>query len=241
MSPAQRHRERMLAQATVAVVPAEVGGRPTAADRAAATVALRLTHDLRRLKEIKSVKGKIEAKREMVPEYGPWVSGVIAADAGVGTGIAADVVPTIMVWMIDTGAFHDMLPLAAFVLRHDVTMPARYNRDAATVIVEETAVAALKLQGAGERFPLEVLCEVEELTDGLDMHDEPRAKLAKAIGVEQIELASDFDGQAERTAREAALAALRRAHALDDRIGVKTKIGQLEKLLAPTDTAAPPA
>jgi hypothetical protein len=231
----------MLAKATVAVVPAEVGGRPTAADKAAATVALRLTHDLRRLKEIKSIEKKIAAKREMLPEYAPWVEGVIAAAAGVGAGISADVVPTVMVWLIDVGQFEAMLPLAAFVLRHDVSMPARYNRDAATVIVEETAAAALKLQGNDERFPLEVLCAVEEMTAGIDMHDEPRAKLAKAIGIEQLELAASFDGQAERTAREAALASLRRAVALDDRIGVKGRITQLEKALAPTDTAAPAA
>ena len=153
MSLARRHRDRILAAKTVAsapaggadatpaavILPAAGVANGSPAQQAAAQVALRLTHDLRTLKEIRSIDRKIEAKRQMLPEYRPWVQGILAADTGVGTGLAAEVVPTCMVWLIDVGDYDNALSLAEFVLRHKVPMPSRYQRDAATIIVEEIA------------------------------------------------------------------------------------------------------
>ncbi|MEJ7933669.1 phage terminase small subunit [Sphingobium sp. AN558] len=205
-------------------------------------VALRLSHDLRRLKEIKAISLKIDAKRQMLPEYRDWIDGLVAADAGVGTGIAAEVAPTIMVWMIDIGLYAEALDLAAFLLRHHVSMPARYNRDVATVIVEEIADAALKDQAAGNRFPLDILERVEELVDGLDMHDEAPAKLFKAIGIESLMAVEAAEATPELgRAIEHVLGDLRRAQTLQPRIGVKHKIKRAEKLLAAHATAFPPA
>jgi hypothetical protein len=144
---------------------------------------------LRRLKEIRSIDRKIEAKRTMLPEYRAWVEGVVAADAGVGSGTAADVVPTCMVWLIDVGAYGEALDLVPFLLRHRVEMPRRYERDVATIVVEEIADAAARAQNAGERFDQAVLDTAEALTAGLDIHDQVRAKLLKAIGIEQLRTA----------------------------------------------------
>jgi hypothetical protein len=119
---------------------------------------------LRRLKEIRSIDRKIEAKRTMLPEYKAWVEGVVAADAGVGSGTAADVVPTCMVWLIDVGAYGEALDLVPFLLRHRVEMPRRYERDVATIVVEEIADAAARAQNAGQRFDQAVLDTAEALT-----------------------------------------------------------------------------
>ncbi|USI72723.1 phage terminase small subunit [Sphingomonas morindae] len=238
MSLARQTRERVLAaQSISAVDPAVEGGlaasvRPQA-DAAAATIATRLTHDLRRLKQIRSIERKIDAKREMLPDYAGWIEGLLAADAGVGTGVAADVLPTIMVWAIDTGDFAHGLRLAAFLLRHKVAMPARYQRDTATLVVEEIAEAALKAQAAGRGFPLDVLLTAEALTAALDMHDAPRAKLWKAIGFERMKAAARAAPDAVDPTLTLARDALRRARALDPRIGVTGKLNQLEKALAP--------
>lgn len=241
MSPARQHRDRHAVQAAVAappIVSPAAGGQPARArSTAEAQIALRLTHDLRRLKEIKSVALKIAAKRAMLPEYRAWVQGLLAADARVPDGIAGEVLPTVMVWLIDTAAWDEALDIAAVVLRHDVAMPARYNRDAAAVIAEEIADAAIRAQGLGERFRLDVLERAEDLTAGADMHDEVRAKLEKAIGTE-LAAAADETGT-DPDLRQRALAALRRAHALNDRIGVKTSISRIERALALA--AAPPA
>jgi Phage small terminase subunit. len=252
MSLARRKRDRILAAQTVtaaaapvkgaavapaAVISPKIGPSPAGAanaspaDRAAAQIGLRLTHDLRRLKEIKSIDLKIAAKREMIPHYRDWIAGLIAADAGVGTGTAAEVLPTCMVWMIDVGEYEGAVDLAEFVLRHGVPMPARYQRDAVTVVVEEIAEAALKLQAAGETFPLSVLDSVEILTIGQDMHDQVRAKLLKAIGVEQLREAEDAEAAASLPRLTAALDAMREAQRLHDRIGVKDRIKRAEKLL----------
>jgi hypothetical protein len=114
---------------------------------------------------------------------------VVAADAGVGSGTAADVVPTCMVWLIDVGAYGEALDLVPFLLRHRVEMPRRYERDVATIVVEEIADAAARAQNAGERFDQAVLDTADALTSGLDIHDQVRAKLLKAIGIEQLRTA----------------------------------------------------
>lgn len=255
MSLARRKRDRILAAQTVTAATAPVqgaaatpaAGPPTAAgvkadtpaDRAAAQIVLRLTHDLRRLKEIRSIDRKIEAKREMLPEYKAWVDGVVMADAGVGAGLAADVVPTYMVWLIDVGRFMDALDLVPFLLRHRVEMPKRYERDVATIVVEEIADAAAKAQNAGEAFPLEILDRVAELTDGHDIHDQVRAKLLKASGIEHLRAAEDMPAGESPAALQIALTDLREAQRLHDRIGVKDRIKRADKLLTAATGAAP--
>ncbi|WP_375194865.1 phage terminase small subunit [Sphingobium sp.] len=256
MSLARRHRDRILAAKTVAsapeggadaspavaTLPAAGAANSSPEARAAAQIGLRLTHDLRRLKEIRSIDLKIAAKREMLPEYRDWVAGILAADAGVGTGLAAEVVPTVMVWLIDTGAYADALDLAPFILKHKVAMPSRYQRDAATIIVEEIATGALKAQGAGASFPLEILVRASRLTAALDIHDEVRAKLLKAIGIEQLTICEGLVVEDSDEALNATIATLREAQRLNDRIGVKDRIKRAEKLLAAVaaaKTAAP--
>lgn len=246
MSLARRYKDRILAAQTLAstpkggvtvppaatATPAAGGANASPATRAAAQIALRLTHDLRRLKKIKSIDLKIEAKRQMLPEYRDWTAGILEAGAGVGTGIAAEVLPTCMVWLIDTGDYAAALDLADFMFRHRAEMPGRYQRDAGTVVVEEIADAAMKRQAAGEAFPLGILDRVADLTEGLDMHDQVRAKLLKATGVEQLRAAEDMDAASSRAALLLAADTLKEAQRLHDRIGVKDRIKRAEKLLS---------
>lgn len=250
-TPASTHRLRLSAAATAlaaaqppaenhspAADPLPVAG---ATDPIVAQMALRLTHDLRRLKEIKSVAHKVSAKREMLPEYAAWMKGLIDADAGVGTGTAAEIAPTIMVWCIDVGDYEAALKIAEFLLRHNVPMPSRYNRDLASVITEEIATAALKAQATNTSFDITILEQVEALTGHIDMHDEIRAKLAKAIGIEMLDRAESAEASAAlRSALQSSLDTLRRAQGLHDRIGVKDKIKRVEKLLSSNLAAFPP-
>ncbi len=243
-SLARQHMAKVLAAQTVAAADGGDGAEiidASPADRAARQMALRLTHDLRRLKEIKAVSAKSEAKRQMLPEYGPWVSGIIAADKGVGSGIAADVVPTMMVWLIDVALYDDALDILPFLLRHNVAMPSRYNRDAPTIVVEEIADAALKAQAVGAPFALSVLERIEELTAGIDMHDEVRAKLAKAIGSELLRQAETEEADAGSAhTLTMAIIALKQAQVLNDRVGVKDRVKRAEKLLAANIAVFPP-
>ena len=262
MSLARRTQERILAQQQSASAPATMGSgltpaapaASTAAGRVGAQIKMRLTHDLRRLKEIKAISLKIAAKREMLPEYRAWCDGLLDAGRGAERGalpgnVADEVLPTIMVWHIDIGDWPRALELAEHVLRHDVKLPDRYARDAATLIVEEVAVAALKIQNADEIFPLDVLERVDELTADVDMHDEPRAKLIKAIGIEltreaMLLAAAESGTPAFVAAAERALVPLRRAQELHDRVGAKMTIAKLQKAIAAAakgQAGSPPA
>lgn len=234
-TPAMIYRERAAATAIVNAPKEAV----SPASRVAAEIALRFTHDLRRLKEIRSIDRKIEAKREMLPEYAAWIEGLLAADAGPGEGTVAEVLPTCMVWLIDIGEFNQALDLVPFIFQHHVAMPARYQRDAATIVVEEIADAAIKSQNAGTAFPLDILDRVAELTADLDLHDEVRAKLHKAAGIEQLRAAEELPADESKAALESTLATMREAQRLNSRVGIKDRIKRAEKLLAAVSAAAP--
>jgi hypothetical protein len=206
-------------------------------------IGLRLTHDQRRLKETKSVAAKIAAKREMLPEYAAWVKGLLAGAAEAGAGVSGEVLPTVMIWLIDVGDYADALTLAEHVLRHRVALPSRYERDAPTLIVEEIAEAAIKAQAAGEPFDLAVLEQVEAMVEGIDMHDQVRAKLMKAIGCE-LDRTARHPANADTytlALQQRALAALEAAQKLNDRVGVKTTIRTIKKALAAAAAQPDPA
>lgn len=211
--------------------PASDAGTP--AERAAASIAMRLQHDLRRLKEIQSIQRKIETKRELLPAYADWVAGLLDGGRNTGVGVAEDVLPTIMIWLIDTGDYTRALELADHVVAYDVPLPSRYDRTAPALIVEEIADAAIRAQTAKEPFPLDVLEHVEELTADADMHDQVRAKLHKAIGTELARTAEDIDPTKPEfvVAAVRALAPLREAVRLHDRVGVAGQIKRLEKAI----------
>jgi hypothetical protein len=238
-SLARNRRDRTLAtaaataQAEPSVAAADSG---TPHERATAQVNLRLQHDLRRLRDIASIEKRIDAKREMLPHYAAWVQGLVEA----GVGLEEDVLPTVMIWRIDTGDFEGALVLVEHVLAHNLPLPARYERTAPALIVEEIATAALKVQQAGEAFPFEILARIDLLTAGADMHDQIRAKLKKVIGVEQMRAALSPAGDVilDAPLAKTALETLGRARTLDQRVGVTDRIKKLAKLITALE---PPA
>ncbi|MHA6717887.1 phage terminase small subunit [Sphingomonas sp. RS6] len=241
-APATPARLHALQHAALAASADEPGGAdPALGSGPDAQIMLRLVHDMRRLKGIQSIERKVEAKREMLPAYRDWVRAHLQAAAETGTARAEEVIPTIMVWLIDVGEYQGAIELAEHLLHHDLPMPARYQRSTAALVAEEIASAALKAQAAGEHFDLDILFAVESLTEDADMHDQIRAKLFKAIGMEMAARAEiELPANERARANARALDALRRAKQLDDRVGVKGRIRQVEKLLdAPAPEPAP--
>ena len=252
MSLARQHRERTFALQT-ASAPASGGGLTTRRvstpeAQAGAQILMRLMHDLRRLKQIKSTEQKVAAKRTMLPEYRAWCDGQLEAgrmtegNALADTSGAADVLPTMMVWAIDVGDYPRALELGGHVLRFGLSLPSRYQRDAATLLVEQIAEAALAAMAGDRPFELTVLEQVADLTVGIDMHDEVQAKLQKALGYELDRAARALEGEPG-----AALAllcrsqlALLRAQDLNPRAGTKTKAAQVDKMIAAVTAATTP-
>ena len=85
ITPALEHRLSM-AMAANAGATAEDLQLAFGVDPAVAQIMLRLTHDLRRLKDIHSIEAKIEAKRGMLPDYREWCELRLAAGAAADGG-----------------------------------------------------------------------------------------------------------------------------------------------------------
>ena len=209
-SPARAHRLRALAANRVA----DGAEPPPAHANAYELMLMQLAEHRRRLKQVQSIERKIEAKRTMLPEYMPWVQGVLQADAG-GQD---DVLMTVMVWLMDTGDLATAIDIAEYAIRHGLVMPDQYERGVTGVIAEEAADLALRAMATGGSAAPELLLRIEAITAGHDMHDEIRAKLHKAIGY------------ALRDIRPRdAVTHLRRALELHDKVGVKKDIERLER------------
>jgi hypothetical protein len=173
-----------------------------------------LAEHRRRLKQVQSIERKIEVKRSFLPEYAPWIDGVLSADRG----DQDDILITAMVWRIDTGDLAGAVPLVDYALRHNLVLPDQYQRDVATLVAEESAELALRQLAAGDSPDLESLLRIDELTADRDMPDEVRAKLHKALGY-----------ALRPSNANAALTHLTRAFTLHDKVGVKKDIERLER------------
>lgn len=225
MTPARRHFLRMSAATAAA---AAEPGTPVNATAYELTLA-KLAEDRRRLKQVQSIERKIEVKRTLLPEYDPWVDGVIKS----GRGAQDAVLMTVMVWRLDVGDFAGALEIAEYALKHDLAMPDQYKRDLPTVIAEEVAEKALAELAAGEAFPANVLDRTQAMTAERDMPDEVRAKLHKAAGLLAAGSAESLE------AAEAALEHLRRAVQLHERVGVKKEIERIERFIKKQTPSSP--
>ncbi|MER2593925.1 phage tail tape measure protein [Escherichia coli] len=171
LSPARQHRLR---------VQAEQAAREGGSVRHASgydLMLLQLAEDRRRLKGVQSTVKKAEIKVELLPKYAAWAEGVLAA----GGAQQDDVLMYVMLWRIDAGDYAGALEIGRHALRHGWVMPLG-NRNVQTVLAEEMADAAQSATLATTGFDADLLLQTLELTDGLDMPDQSRARLHKAIG-----------------------------------------------------------
>lgn len=174
-TPAQRNQLRKRAAIeAAATAPATSMEGATAYEHQLA----QLAQHRARLKQVQSNQGKAELKALLIPEYEPYVQGVLDA----GNGAQDEVITTIMLWCIDAGAYPGALQIAEYVIKHGLKMPDRFERSTGTLIAEEIAEAALKAQKAGEGFPLWILEQAQRITAEQDMPDQARAKLHLALG-----------------------------------------------------------
>lgn len=211
-SPARAHYLRTVAATTAAAGAPE----PLANANAYELMLAQLAEHRRRLKQVQSLERKVEAKRAMLPDYAPWVEGVIAGNSGTQD----DVLMTVMVWRIDTGDLAGALPLAEYALRHKLSLPDQYQRQLPCLIAEEAADLTLRHVSAAQPVDVASLVAVMNLTSEHDMPDEVRARLLKAIGY----ALRDSD-------KPAALSYLQQALARHEKVGVKKDIEKIEREL----------
>lgn len=137
----------------------------------------KLQQDQQRLKQVQSQQNKAKVKAELLPDYVPYVEGVLAA----GQGAQDDVLVTIMVWRFDAADYAGGLDIAEYVIRHNLQTPNRFNRTTGCLVAEEVAEAALTVQKAGGVFQHDILTRTALITAEQDMPDEARAKLTLAL------------------------------------------------------------
>lgn len=185
-----------------------------------------LLQDRLRLKQVQSNQGKAELKRQLLPDYIPYVQGVLEG----GKGAQDEVLTTIMVWRIDAEDFNGALDIADYVLKHKLIMPDRFERTTGCLVAEEIATVALKALKVGESFELAILQRTAELTDAEDMPDQARAKLFLAMGRATLEGVNDErPGQPGQV--QVGIDLLKKAIDLHDACGGKKDLERAERLL----------
>ena len=222
-SPARRHFERVSA----ALAAADAGEAPMQGE-AYELMQAALFEDYRLLKSTQSMERKAEIKREILPKYADYITGVLEA----GQGAQDDVLMRVMLWRIDAGDLAGAIAIAKYATKHGLTPPDQFERGTAAIIAEEVADQTLRQldeEGADTTALLMHLVDVEALTRDADMHDQIRAKLHKALGY-----ACRATGQLDDAQHH-----LERALALNDRIGVKKDLERLERERKQNAAAAP--
>lgn len=225
LSPARAHRQRTLAALAAAASPA---GGPVLGGEYELMQAQLFEHR-RALKDIQSVERKIEAKRGFLPVYRAWVDAALEN----GNGAHDLVLMTVLVWHIDAGEFDRALQIADYAMAYALPLPDQYDRNLATVLIDEIGGAAL----AGRMEPeqaIGVLGRVCELTADHDAPDQARAKLHKALGYALMGRRGSTEvdvSQLPVPAAGQALKQCRRAFELFEQVGVKKDIERLERRL----------
>ena len=228
LSPAARHRERMLGM--LAAAASDPDGVTTGS--AYELMLMKLVDDRRTLSNIQSVQRKIEAKAKMLPTYQAWIDGVLAD----GKGAQDDVIATVLVWHVDVGDYARALQISRYAVEHKFSLPDRYKRDLSTMLQDEFAEGYFR--GPLKEQPelaADVLQQVVQLTTKADTPDQARAKLHKALGLALLELVDKVD--AENVTADSVDQAnasrqnLARAAELYQGAGVKKDIERLDRRL----------
>lgn len=184
------------------------------------TMRYKLGSDRARLKKIASMQRKAEVKAEIVPEYLPYIHGMMESGGG------DELLTQVMVWAFDAGLWDDFTTLAKYAINNGVAMPTEFARPLGSWLVESVAKHIQQVVDAGQLPIMTMYAMVlwlESKTSAMDMHDEIRAKLYRACG--------------EVLFKDSPIVALQHfetALQFDSHIRVKNKIKVLKEQLAKT-------
>lgn len=196
---------------------------------------LQLNSDKNRLKNIQSKQNKVELKRQLLPNYKPYIQGILDIKPGVQDAVVTEM----LVWAIDIGEYDFALDLAEYVLKFGLKLPDRFERSEACFVTEDIAEAYLKVLKTDvlisendfyQLYRLDDLLNDESLeSSSLDMPDEVRAKLYLALGKANMRF---IQGESELDFAYAAHAQkfLEKAVELDDKCGGRTDLNKMTKL-----------
>lgn len=176
-------------------------------------------------------------KAQVLPEIEPYLEGVLTANTGAPDPVLAHAA----VWALDASNWPLALTLGAYMVKHSLPAPDEFKRNAATLLCDLMADAAL----TGSMPAAQIdgwLSAALSITKDADMPDQTRAKAHKAIAyglagkTTLAGQAGDWKGLSDAALRMA-LDHLTKAEQLDHNAGVKKDIAAVQKLLtAAADT-----
>lgn len=197
---------------------------------------LQLNSDKNRLKNIQSTQNKVELKRQLLPNYKPYIQGVFEIKPGVQDAVITEM----LVWSIDIGDYSFALDLAEYVLEHGLKLPDRFERSEACFITEDIAEGFLKILKTDVAISDNDFCQLYRLDDLInnesidpskrDMPDEVKAKLYLALGKANMRFIEDESELAFAYASHAQNF-LEKAVKLDDKCGGRTDLNKMTKLV----------
>ncbi|AUV02240.1 terminase [Enterobacteriaceae bacterium ENNIH1] len=224
LTPAQKHFQKVMATRH-----GKTDDLSDTARTAHEQILHRLRMDQSALRRVQSDQAKAAMKIQLLPNYEGWIEGTLDGDSG----RQDEVITTLMVWAVDAGDYALAVRIGRYVITHSLAMPDRFNRTAATVLVDELCdpiLVQVKADESTDVTPhLAVLDEVAEITADSDMPDVVRAKLCK------VRAFALRNGTPED--QVTALALLRQALTLDAGAGVKKEIDRLARVVKKASAA----
>lgn len=194
---------------------------------------IQLNSDKNRLKNIQSKQNKVELKRQLLPNYKPYLHGILEVKPGVQDAVVTEM----LVWSIDVGEYDFALDLAEYVLEHGLKLPDRFERSEACFITEDIADEFLKVLKTDVSIDITVLERLESLiTDESldkskrDMPDEVKAKLYLALGKAEMRLITG-EQLVDLVHATRARDFLEQACKLDDKCGGRTDFNKMTKFV----------
>ena len=194
---------------------------------------MQLNSDKNRLKNIQSKQNKVELKRQLLPNYKPYLQGILEVKPGVQDAVVTEM----LVWSIDVGEYDFALDLAEYVLEHGLKLPDRFERSEACFITEDIADEFLKVLKTDVSIDITVLERLESLIrdesldkSKRDMPDEVKAKLYLALGKAEMRLITG-EQLVDLVHATRARDFLEQACKLDDKCGGRTDLNKMTKFV----------
>ncbi|MEH0666449.1 terminase [Vibrio scophthalmi] len=185
--------------------------------------------DRKYLKQLNAIEDKVKHKREvLVPKYKPYVEAYLAK----GEVFENPIFTNMVIWLFDVNDMETAIDWCLKAIELDLPTPDNFRRDWPTVCADAVLEWAEKESGRGHSIEPYFSKVFEKVEKEWRLHEEVHAKWYRFAG---LYLIRNEEGQPQPTAigcletLEKALVLLQHAHDKYDKVGVKTKIGQIEQ------------
>ncbi|EPM7938786.1 phage terminase small subunit [Vibrio alginolyticus] len=185
--------------------------------------------DRKYLKQLNAIEDKVKHKRDvLVPKYKPYVEAYLAK----GEIFENPIFTNMVIWLFDVNDMETAIDWCLKAIALDLPTPDNFRRDWPTVCADEVLAWAEKESGRGHSIEPYFSAVFEKVESEWRLHEEVHAKWYRFAG---LHLLRNEEGQPQPTSigcldtLEKALLLLQCAHEKYAKIGVKTKIGQVEQ------------